>query len=68
MYIMKKFILNPNKILENEIDEEVTRVKALIINSNNEILLACLYNEYQRRTPNYVQTSDEKITSFIIDF
>lgn len=44
---MKKFILNPNKILENEIDEEVTRVKALIINSNNEILLACLYNEYQ---------------------
>ena len=42
---MKKFILNPNKNLENEIDEEETRVKALIINSNNEILLACLYNE-----------------------
>lgn len=44
---MKEIILNPNKILDKEIDEEVTRVKALIINSNNEILLACLYNEYQ---------------------
>lgn len=44
---MKEIILNPNKILNDEIDEEVIRVKALIINSNNEILLACLYNEYQ---------------------
>lgn len=44
---MKKLILNVNNLNFNDIDEEVTRVKALMINSKNEILLGLAYNEYQ---------------------
>ena len=45
--MMKELILNKDKLENNEIDEEVTRVKALMINSNNEILLAFAYGDYQ---------------------
>ncbi len=37
---MKKKIYNEDNIKDNEIDEIVTRVKAFIINSKNEILFA----------------------------
>ena len=37
---MKKKIYNEDNIEDNEIDEVVTRVKAFIINSKNEILFA----------------------------
>ncbi len=44
---MKKLIIDNDNIKEERIDEEVTRVKALIVNDKNEILLVNCYNEYQ---------------------
>lgn len=44
---MKKVIYNEEFIKDNEIDETVTRVKGLFINSNNEIFLSCCENVYQ---------------------
>lgn len=44
---MKKIIMNNSDLEESEITEVVTRVKGLIINSNDEILLGYLDNNYQ---------------------
>lgn len=43
---MKEIFIN-NSIKNNEVDEEEIRVKGLIINSNNEILLGYSYHTYQ---------------------
>lgn len=44
---MRKVFLNINNLKKDEIDEEVVRVKALLINSKNELLLGYSYNCYQ---------------------
>ena len=44
---MREIIISDNKLDINDIDEEVVRVKALIINSKNEILLGYFDNNYQ---------------------
>ncbi len=44
---MISIINNVNNLSENDITETVTRVKALIINSKNEILLGHSHCEYQ---------------------
>ncbi len=44
---MIEIIKNKNNLSELEINNIVTRVKALIINSNNQILLGHSYCEYQ---------------------
>lgn len=44
---MKEIIDNKYNILENEVTEIVKRVKVLLINSNNELLLAYSNNCYQ---------------------
>lgn len=44
---MKKFINNTNNLKETDINEVVRRVKVLLINSKNELLLGYSHNEYQ---------------------
>ena len=44
---MKTVVYNEDLIKDVEIDETVTRVKGLFINSNNEIFLSCCENVYQ---------------------
>lgn len=44
---MKTIVYNEELIKDNEIDEVVTRVKGLFINSKNEIFLSCCENIYQ---------------------
>lgn len=44
---MEKIIQNPDNIKEHEVTEVQIRVKGLIINSKNEILLGYSYNVYQ---------------------
>lgn len=44
---MKKIIINKSNLKESNITEIVKRVKMLIINSNNEILLGYSYHDYQ---------------------
>ena len=44
---MKIIIHNKNNLKETDITEVVKRVKILIINSNNEILLGYSHNDYQ---------------------
>jgi len=44
---MKEIIIDNDNIKNEKIDEEVTRVKALIVNDKNEILLVHCYDEYQ---------------------
>ena len=44
---MLRFINNKNNLKENDITEIVVKVKALLINSNNEILLRLSHNNYQ---------------------
>lgn len=44
---MQEIFINKDNLSKEEIDREVTRVKALIINSKNEILLGYSYHEYQ---------------------
>lgn len=44
---MTEYINNKDNLKENEIDEIVTRVKVLLINSNNEILLGLSHGTYQ---------------------
>lgn len=44
---MKEVFFNEENIQEIEIDEKATRVKALIINDQNEIFLGCCENIYQ---------------------
>lgn len=44
---MKDFITNRDNLKEEDMTEVVKRVKLLIINSNNEILLGYSHNDYQ---------------------
>lgn len=44
---MKEIINNQDNIKENEVTDPVKKVKLLIFNSNNEILLAHQYNGYE---------------------
>lgn len=44
---MKEVIYNEEFINDDEIDETVTRVKGLFINSKNEIFLSCCEDVYQ---------------------
>ena len=44
---MKEIFVNVDNLNSFDIEEEATRVKALIINNNNEILLGYSYNCYQ---------------------
>lgn len=44
---MKTIIDNKNNLLLNDITDETVRVKALIVNDNNEILLGYSFGEYQ---------------------
>lgn len=44
---MKEIITNKNNLKEEEITEVVKRVKALLINDSNEILLGYSHNTYQ---------------------
>lgn len=44
---MKRIFINDYFLNEDDLDYEVIRVKALIINSNNEVLLAHNNNTYQ---------------------
>ena len=44
---MKEIIYNHDNLKENDIDETVIRVKALLINSNNEIALGYCHKTYQ---------------------
>ena len=44
---MKKLIYNKDNLSEKDITEVVTRVKALIVNSDQEILIAYSNNDYQ---------------------
>lgn len=44
---MKELVIDNDNIKEEKIDEEVVRVKALIVNDTDEILLVYCYNEYQ---------------------
>lgn len=45
--VMKKIITNDYNLKEEDMTELVKRVKVLLINSNNEILLGYSHNEYQ---------------------
>ena len=44
---MKKIINNQYNLKESDVTETVKRVKVLLINSNNEILLGYSHNDYQ---------------------
>lgn len=44
---MKTLIDNKNNLTMNDITDETVRVKALIVNKNNEILLGYSFGEYQ---------------------
>jgi len=44
---MREIIYNQNDLTEDDIDSEVIRTKALMINSKNEILLGYSYQTYQ---------------------
>lgn len=43
----KELFINNDNLSDNEIDRVENRVKALLINSNNEILVGYQYNAYQ---------------------
>lgn len=44
---MKEIFINNDKLKDEEMDEDVTRVKSLLINDKNEILLGYSHNTYQ---------------------
>ena len=44
---MKHFIHNEYNLKDEEINEEVTRVKALLVNSKDELLMGYAHNVYQ---------------------
>lgn len=44
---MKRFITNVDNLKDSDITEVVKRVKVLLINSKNEILLGYSHNMYQ---------------------
>lgn len=45
--VMQELVINDDNLNDSEINEVVTRVKAIIVNDNYEILLAYCDNEYQ---------------------
>lgn len=57
---MEKIIINENNLKEEDITEIVQRVKILLINSKNEILLGYSHNEYQF-PGGHVEDSEELI-------
>lgn len=65
---MKKIITNNNKLKEEDITEVVKRVKILLINSKNEILLAYSHNHYifigghVEKDESLIQTINREIT------
>lgn len=61
---MIEIIKNNNNLNEFEINNTVTRVKALIINSNNQILLGHSYCEYQF-PGGHVENNEELIPALI---
>lgn len=44
---MEKVIINENNLTDNDINEIETRVKAILINDDNEVLIGYSYNCYQ---------------------
>lgn len=44
---MEKIIINDNNLKDEEINEIVKRVKVILINDNNEVLMGYSNNEYQ---------------------
>lgn len=64
---MKQLITNKHNLSETDITEIVKRVKVLIINSNNEVLLGYSHNDYQfpgghvEEGENLVQTVNREI-------
>lgn len=56
---MKKIITNDSNLREEEITDLVRKVKILLINSNNEILLGYSHNEYQ--FPGGTQEPEEEL-------
>lgn len=44
---MKEIITNVNNLTESEMTDFTTKVKLLLVNSNNELLLGYSHNEYQ---------------------
>ena len=44
---MEKIIVNEDNLTDNDIKETETRVKAILINDNNEILMGHSYDTYQ---------------------
>lgn len=61
---MKEIIINDSHLTEDEMDDKVIRVKALIFNSKGEILLAHNNNTYQ--FPGGHKKSDESIDDSIL--
>lgn len=61
---MKEIIVNKHNLKEEDITEVVKRVKCLIINSNNEILLGYSHNTYQ--FPGGHVEDDEELKSAVI--
>lgn len=44
---MRKIVVNTNNLFEKDMTDFVTKVKLLLVNSKNELLLGYCYNEYQ---------------------
>ena len=44
---MKEVLFNPDNLTKEDIEEVVVRTKAIIVNSNNEILLGYCHKTYQ---------------------
>ncbi len=59
---MEKIITNDYNLKEEDMTEVVKRVKLLIINSNNEILLGYSHNEYQC-PGGHVEENEDLITA-----
>lgn len=58
---MKQIFINDNHLKEEDIDYEVIRVKALIVNHNDEILLA--HNNYTYQFPGGHKDKEEDLES-----
>ena len=61
---MKEIIINDSHLIEDDMDDKVIRVKALIFNSNGEILLVHNNNTYQ--FPGGHKKSNESIDDTIL--
>lgn len=61
---MKELVINEDNLKDDEIDEEVTRVKTIIVNEKKEILLAYCDNEYQF-PGGHLEEGEDAITGLI---